>query len=112
MQLDDKDMQKHLLWSIGFMIIVLLNTPTICSPQSLTRIYHSASGAYQGKSVQEGNTTTYYNKQGSVVGKSVRQGNTVTHYDKSGRMVNRIIQPGNTKKPYSSVPTMVRHRHF
>jgi len=105
-------MQKYLLGFIGFMMIVLLNTPTVYSAGSITKFYHSASGAYQGKSVQEGNTTTYYNTQGSVVGKSVRQGNTVTNYDKSGRMVNRIVQPGNTKKPYSSVPTMVRHRPF
>ena len=105
-------MQKYLLGFIGFMMLVLLNTPTVYSAGSMTRFYHNASGAYQGKSIQQGNTTTYYNKQGVVLGRSIRQGNTVTNYDKSGKLVNRIVQPGNTKKAYSSVPAMVRHRPF
>jgi len=105
-------MQKYLLGFIGFMMIVLLNTPTVYSAGSMTRFYHNASGAYQGKSVQQGNATTYYNKQGIIMGRSVRQGNTVTTYDKSGKVVSRSVQPGNTPKLYHSGATMVRHRPF
>jgi hypothetical protein len=46
---------------------VLLIIPGICTAGSKTRTYPSGSGDYQGKSVQQGNSTKYYNKQGSPV---------------------------------------------
>jgi hypothetical protein len=93
-------MQKYLLWSGGFMMIVLLNTPAICSAEPRIRPSHTASGTYQGKSLQQGNTTKYYNKQGSIAGRSVRQGKRVKNYDKSANMVGKSAQQGNTTKVY------------
>jgi len=100
-------MRKYLLWFISFMMIGLLITPAICTAGSKTRTYQSGSGAYLGKSVQQGNSGKYYNKQGSFVGRSERQGNEVRYYDKSGKMVTRTVQQGNTIKVYDRSGKMV-----
>jgi YD repeat-containing protein len=100
-------MRKYLLWFISFMMIGLLITPAICTAGSKTRTYQSGSGAYLGKSVQQGNSAKYYNKQGSFVGRSERQGNEVRYYDKSGKMVTRTVQQGNTIKVYDRSGKMV-----
>jgi len=100
-------MRKYLPWFISLMMIGLLITPAICTAGSKTRTYQSKSGAYLGKSVQQGNSTKYYDKQGSLIGRSERQGNEVRYYDKSGKMVNRSVQQGNSTKVYDRSGKMV-----
>jgi hypothetical protein len=75
------------------MMIGLLITPAICTAGLKNRTYQSGSGAYLGKSVQQGNSAKYYNKQGSLIGRSERQGNEVKYYDKSGKEETVILFP-------------------
>ena len=73
-------MRKYLPWFFGLMIILLLNSPAICSAETRIRPYHSGSGPYQKKPVlrsgRQGKTVENYNNRGNTVGKSVQQGNT------------------------------------